>query len=125
MRAPPTTMINSVDTFWMRRPQIRRGTATAGPRDDPRKASMNISNPMVIAKIRNASIPVTNPPTPVAKAATAAKKGAVQPTPTTTNPAPNTKLFFGVGLPMLCSQIRLPIPMTFPMKGKRLVCPPI
>ncbi len=90
MRAPPTTTINSVDTAWMRRPQTRRATVTAGPpKDDPRNASVNISNPMVTAKIRNASSPVTNPPTPVAKAATAARKGAVQPTPTTTNPAPN------------------------------------
>ena len=89
MRAPPTRMINRVDTAWMRRPQTRRATVTAGPKDDPRNDSTNISNPMVTAKIRNASSPVTNPPTPVAKAATAAKKGAVQPTPTTTNPAPN------------------------------------
>ena len=89
MSAPPTRMISSVDTAWMRRPQTRRATATAGPKDDPRKASKNISNPMVTAKIKNASSPVTNPPTPVAKAATAARNGAVQPTPTMTNPAPN------------------------------------
>ena len=54
MRAPPTRMINSVDTAWMRRPQTRRDTVNAGPKDDPRNASMNISNPMVTAKIRNA-----------------------------------------------------------------------
>ncbi len=89
MRAPPTAIINTVETPWMRRPQTRRATVTAGPNDDPKNASRNISNPMVTAKIENASSPVRNPPTPVAKAATAARKGAVQPTPTATNPAPN------------------------------------
>ncbi len=89
MRAPPTAIIRIADNAWMRRPQTRRVTATVGPKDEPRNASTNISNPMVTAKIKNASSPVTNPPTPVAKAATAARNGAVQPTPTITNPAPN------------------------------------
>ena len=88
MRAPPTRMINTVDIAWMRRPQTRSATVIAGPKEDPKNANKNIINPIVMAKIKNASRPVKNPPTPMAKAATAAKKGAVQPTPTTTNPAP-------------------------------------
>lgn len=54
----------------------------------PRKEMAKINSPMVSAKTRNAPKPSQNPPTPVATTATAARKGAVQPTPTKTNPAP-------------------------------------
>ncbi len=47
-----------------------------------------IISPIVSAKTKNAPKPSQNPPTPVATTATAARKGAVQPTPTKTNPAP-------------------------------------
>ncbi len=61
----------------------------AGPDVAPRNDIEKMSSPMVMAKIRNAPRPVRNPPTLVAKTATAARKGPVQPTPTNTNPAPN------------------------------------
>ena len=114
-------MIRIVDNTWMRRPHKRRGMETAGPREVPKKDSRNINNPMVRAKIRNASNPVRNPPTAVAKTATAARKGAVQPTPTATNPPPNRKLVRGVRFPIAPSHILLPRPITGPTSGNRLV----
>ena len=121
MRAPPTRMIRIVDSTWMRRPHKRRGMETAGPREAPKNASRNINNPMVRAKIRNASSPVRKPPIAVAKTATAARKGAVQPTPTATNPPPNKKAVRGVRFPIAPSHILLPRPITGPTRGNRLV----
>jgi hypothetical protein len=57
--------------------------------DAPKNDSTKINNPMVTPKIKNAPNPVKNPPAAVAKTATAARNGPVQPTPTATNPTPN------------------------------------
>lgn len=72
----------------MRRPHNRRLTAMRGPAEAPKNAIRKTNSPMVVPKIRNAESPVINPPTPVAKTATAARNGPVQPTPTATKPIP-------------------------------------
>ena len=89
MSAPPTNMIRTVEIVWTRRPHSLREIAVAGPRDAPKNDSMKTSSPMVTPKIKNALSPVKNPPAAVAKTATAARNGPVQPTPTATNPTPN------------------------------------
>ncbi len=81
-------MMSAAAAVCIRRPHARSGPAMAGPDEAPRKEMAKINSPMVSAKTRNAPKPSQNPPTPVATTATAARKGAVQPTPTKTNPAP-------------------------------------
>ena len=88
MSAPPTSTIMAPLATWTRRPQTRRGMASAGPDAAPRNDKRKISRPMVAAKMRNADSPKKKPPTPAAKTATAARNGPVQPTPTRTKPLP-------------------------------------
>ena len=87
--ATPTSTMTTAATTWTRRPHTRRDRVRAGPDVVPKNDIKKMSKPIVTAKIENAWRPVRNPPTPVAKTATAARKGAVQPTPTATKPAPN------------------------------------
>ncbi len=88
MSPTPTNIKRTLATRWIARLEALNHLR-ATPWDAPTRSEiMSIKLPIVAANSRNARNAVRNPPVLKAKAATAARNGPTQPTPTSTYAAP-------------------------------------